>query len=81
MNFYKLKFKNFNVYSKDIEDILAGIQPARCGSTFFRDLGDKGNFDLLNFYLFHLTRVLLRGCCKVCNCMVESQCRKMPCSF
>ncbi|XP_022378256.1 calcium uptake protein 2, mitochondrial isoform X2 [Enhydra lutris kenyoni] len=26
---------------KDIEDILAGIQPARCGSTFFRDLGDK----------------------------------------
>ncbi|XP_073750900.1 calcium uptake protein 2, mitochondrial isoform X4 [Callorhinus ursinus] len=37
----ELKFKDFNVYSKDIEDILAGIQPARCGSTFFRDLGDK----------------------------------------
>ncbi|XP_037655712.1 calcium uptake protein 2, mitochondrial isoform X2 [Choloepus didactylus] len=26
---------------KDIEDVLAGIQTARCGSTFFRDLGDK----------------------------------------
>ncbi|XP_044769515.1 calcium uptake protein 2, mitochondrial isoform X2 [Neomonachus schauinslandi] len=26
---------------KDIKDILAGIQTARCGSTFFRDLGDK----------------------------------------
>ncbi|XP_036108560.1 calcium uptake protein 2, mitochondrial isoform X4 [Molossus molossus] len=26
---------------KDIEDILAAIQTTRCGSTFFRDLGDK----------------------------------------
>uniref|UniRef100_A0A8C6MSF0 Mitochondrial calcium uptake 2 n=1 Tax=Mus spicilegus TaxID=10103 RepID=A0A8C6MSF0_MUSSI len=26
---------------KDIEDVLSGIQTARCGSTFFRDLGDK----------------------------------------
>lgn len=43
------------MYSKDIEDILAGIHPARCGSTFFRDLGDKGNFDLLlNFCLLVL---------------------------
>ncbi|XP_021092021.1 calcium uptake protein 2, mitochondrial isoform X3 [Heterocephalus glaber] len=26
---------------KDIEDVLAGIQKAGCGSTFFRDLGDR----------------------------------------
>lgn len=40
------------MYSKDFEDILGGIQTAPCGSTFFRDLGDKGNFGLLlNFYL------------------------------
>ncbi|XP_044928359.1 calcium uptake protein 2, mitochondrial isoform X3 [Mustela putorius furo] len=39
---------------KDIEDILAGIQPARCGSTFFRDLGDKGLISYTE-YLFLLT--------------------------
>nr|XP_008506069.1 PREDICTED: calcium uptake protein 2, mitochondrial-like [Equus przewalskii] len=32
---------------KDIEDVLAGIQKAGCGSTFFRDLGDKGNVDFI----------------------------------
>ena len=40
------------MYLKDIEDTLAGIKKAGCGSTFFRDLGDKGNFGLLlNFQL------------------------------
>uniref|UniRef100_A0A7N5KQZ5 Mitochondrial calcium uptake 2 n=1 Tax=Ailuropoda melanoleuca TaxID=9646 RepID=A0A7N5KQZ5_AILME len=39
---------------KDIEDILAGIHPARCGSTFFRDLGDKGLISYTE-YLFLLT--------------------------
>uniref|UniRef100_A0A8D2JM67 Calcium uptake protein 2, mitochondrial n=1 Tax=Sciurus vulgaris TaxID=55149 RepID=A0A8D2JM67_SCIVU len=38
---------------KDIEDVLAGIQTANCGSTFFRDLGDG----LISYteYLFLLT--------------------------
>ncbi|XP_044769516.1 calcium uptake protein 2, mitochondrial isoform X3 [Neomonachus schauinslandi] len=39
---------------KDIKDILAGIQTARCGSTFFRDLGDKGLISYTE-YLFLLT--------------------------
>ncbi|XP_004714880.1 calcium uptake protein 2, mitochondrial [Echinops telfairi] len=37
---------------KDIEDALAGIPKAGCGPTFFRDLGDKGNFDLFMKRLF-----------------------------
>lgn len=71
------------MYSKDIEDILAGIHPARCGSTFFRDLGDKGNFDLLlNFCLLVLFN---QGIVKELSWglqpysreyTVESQCRK-----
>lgn len=50
-----LKLKKFHlcVCPKDIEDVLSGIKTARCGSTFFRDLGDKGNFQLLlNFYVY-----------------------------
>ncbi|NP_001405465.1 calcium uptake protein 2, mitochondrial isoform 3 [Mus musculus] len=39
---------------KDIEDVLSGIQTARCGSTFFRDLGDKGVISYTE-YLFLLT--------------------------
>ncbi|XP_047409080.1 calcium uptake protein 2, mitochondrial isoform X2 [Sciurus carolinensis] len=39
---------------KDIEDVLAGIQTANCGSTFFRDLGDKGLISYTE-YLFLLT--------------------------
>uniref|UniRef100_A0A8C6R980 Mitochondrial calcium uptake 2 n=1 Tax=Nannospalax galili TaxID=1026970 RepID=A0A8C6R980_NANGA len=39
---------------KDVEDILTGIQTARCGSTFFRDLGDKGVISYTE-YLFLLT--------------------------
>ncbi|XP_048957246.1 calcium uptake protein 2, mitochondrial isoform X2 [Canis lupus baileyi] len=39
---------------KDIEDILAGIQPTRSGATFFRDLGDKGLISYTE-YLFLLT--------------------------
>ncbi|KAI5931903.1 Calcium uptake protein 2, mitochondrial [Manis javanica] len=39
---------------KDIEDILGGIQTAACGSTFFRDLGDKGLISYME-YLFLLT--------------------------
>uniref|UniRef100_A0A8C4MYG3 Mitochondrial calcium uptake 2 n=1 Tax=Equus asinus TaxID=9793 RepID=A0A8C4MYG3_EQUAS len=39
---------------KDIEDVLAGIQKAGCGSTFFRDLGDKGLISYTE-YLFLLT--------------------------
>ncbi|KAM7114477.1 calcium uptake protein 2, mitochondrial isoform 5-T5 [Molossus nigricans] len=39
---------------KDIEDILAAIQTTRCGSTFFRDLGDKGLISYTE-YLFLLT--------------------------
>uniref|UniRef100_A0A8C3X9P8 Mitochondrial calcium uptake 2 n=1 Tax=Catagonus wagneri TaxID=51154 RepID=A0A8C3X9P8_9CETA len=40
--------------SKDIEDVLAGIKRAGCGSTFFRDLGDKGLISYTE-YLFLLT--------------------------
>ncbi|PNI94738.1 MICU2 isoform 8, partial [Pan troglodytes] len=39
---------------KDIEDTLSGIQTAGCGSTFFRDLGDKGLISYTE-YLFLLT--------------------------
>ncbi|XP_024436596.1 calcium uptake protein 2, mitochondrial isoform X3 [Desmodus rotundus] len=39
---------------KDIEDVLAAIQTTRCGSTFFRDLGDKGLISYTE-YLFLLT--------------------------
>ncbi|XP_019060592.1 calcium uptake protein 2, mitochondrial isoform X2 [Fukomys damarensis] len=39
---------------KDIEDVLAGIQKAGCGSTFFRDLGDRGLISYTE-YLFLLT--------------------------
>ncbi|XP_042541566.1 calcium uptake protein 2, mitochondrial isoform X2 [Dipodomys spectabilis] len=39
---------------KDIDDVLAGIQTASCGSTFFRDLGDKGLISYTE-YLFLLT--------------------------
>nr|XP_031321590.1 LOW QUALITY PROTEIN: calcium uptake protein 2, mitochondrial [Camelus dromedarius] len=39
---------------KDIEDVLAGIRRASCGSTFFRDLGDKGLVSYTE-YLFLLT--------------------------
>nr|XP_004670583.1 calcium uptake protein 2, mitochondrial [Jaculus jaculus] len=39
---------------KDVENVLAGIQTARCGSTFFRDLGDKGVISYTE-YLFLLT--------------------------
>ncbi|XP_051051555.1 calcium uptake protein 2, mitochondrial [Phodopus roborovskii] len=39
---------------KDIEDVLSGIQKAHCGSTFFRDLGDKGVISYTE-YLFLLT--------------------------
>lgn len=39
---------------KDIEDVLAEIQTARGGSTFFRDLGDKGVISYTE-YLFLLT--------------------------
>jgi Ca2+-binding EF-hand superfamily protein len=39
---------------KDIEDVLAGIQSASFGSTFFRDLGDKGLISYTE-YLFLLT--------------------------
>ncbi|KAK1340675.1 hypothetical protein QTO34_017065 [Cnephaeus nilssonii] len=39
---------------KDIEDILAAIQTTHCGSTFFRDLGDKGLISYTE-YLFLLT--------------------------
>ncbi|XP_048197611.1 calcium uptake protein 2, mitochondrial isoform X2 [Perognathus longimembris pacificus] len=39
---------------KDIDDVLAGIQTAKCGSTFFRDLGDKGLISYTE-YLFLLT--------------------------
>ncbi|XP_070327766.1 calcium uptake protein 2, mitochondrial isoform X3 [Odocoileus virginianus] len=39
---------------KDIEDTLAGIKKAGCGSTFFRDLGDKGLISYTE-YLFLLT--------------------------
>ncbi|KAI5258437.1 Calcium Uptake Protein 2 [Manis pentadactyla] len=39
---------------KDFEDILGGIQTAPCGSTFFRDLGDKGLISYME-YLFLLT--------------------------
>lgn len=39
---------------KDIEDVLSGIKIARCGSTFFRDLGDKGLISYTE-YLFLLT--------------------------
>ncbi|XP_036054896.1 calcium uptake protein 2, mitochondrial isoform X1 [Onychomys torridus] len=39
---------------KDMEDVLSGIQTARCGSTFFRDLGDKGVISYTE-YLFLLT--------------------------
>ncbi|XP_034353875.1 calcium uptake protein 2, mitochondrial [Arvicanthis niloticus] len=39
---------------KDIEDVLSGIQTARCGTTFFRDLGDKGVISYTE-YLFLLT--------------------------
>uniref|UniRef100_A0A2K6G3Y9 Mitochondrial calcium uptake 2 n=1 Tax=Propithecus coquereli TaxID=379532 RepID=A0A2K6G3Y9_PROCO len=39
---------------KDIEDALAGIQTAGYGSTFFRDLGDKGLISYTE-YLFLLT--------------------------
>ncbi|XP_023386471.1 calcium uptake protein 2, mitochondrial isoform X2 [Pteropus vampyrus] len=39
---------------KDIEDILAATQTARCGCTFFRDLGDKGLISYTE-YLFLLT--------------------------
>ncbi|KAM5288107.1 calcium uptake protein 2, mitochondrial isoform 2-T2 [Ctenodactylus gundi] len=40
--------------TKDIEDVLAGIQTAGCGSTFFRDLGDRGIISYTE-YLFLLT--------------------------
>uniref|UniRef100_A0A4X1TZ43 Calcium uptake protein 2, mitochondrial n=2 Tax=Sus scrofa TaxID=9823 RepID=A0A4X1TZ43_PIG len=40
--------------NKDIEDVLAGIKGAGCGSTFFRDLGDKGLISYTE-YLFLLT--------------------------
>ncbi|XP_059998612.1 calcium uptake protein 2, mitochondrial-like [Lagenorhynchus albirostris] len=40
--------------NKDIEDVLAGIKGAGCGSTFFRDLGDKGLVSYTE-YLFLLT--------------------------
>ncbi|KAM5333899.1 calcium uptake protein 2, mitochondrial isoform 1-T1 [Glossophaga mutica] len=39
---------------KDIEDVLAAIQRTHCGSTFFRDLGDKGLISYTE-YLFLLT--------------------------
>ncbi|XP_015354817.1 calcium uptake protein 2, mitochondrial isoform X1 [Marmota marmota marmota] len=39
---------------KDIEEVLAGIRTANCGSTFFRDLGDKGLISYTE-YLFLLT--------------------------
>ncbi|XP_006085579.1 calcium uptake protein 2, mitochondrial isoform X3 [Myotis lucifugus] len=39
---------------KDIEDVLAAIQTTHCGSTFFRDLGDKGLISYTE-YLFLLT--------------------------
>ncbi|XP_008588037.1 PREDICTED: calcium uptake protein 2, mitochondrial-like, partial [Galeopterus variegatus] len=39
---------------KDIEDALAGIRRAGCGSTFFRDLGDKGLISYTE-YIFLLT--------------------------
>uniref|UniRef100_A0A8C2UW80 Calcium uptake protein 2, mitochondrial n=1 Tax=Chinchilla lanigera TaxID=34839 RepID=A0A8C2UW80_CHILA len=39
---------------KDIEDVLAGIPKAGCGSTFFRDLGDRGLISYTE-YLFLLT--------------------------
>ncbi|KAM8802538.1 calcium uptake protein 2, mitochondrial isoform 2-T2 [Rhynchonycteris naso] len=39
---------------KDIEDVLAAIQKTHCGSTFFRDLGDKGLISYTE-YLFLLT--------------------------
>lgn len=39
---------------KEIEDVLAATQTARCGATFFRDLGDKGLISYTE-YLFLLT--------------------------
>ncbi|KAM4859997.1 calcium uptake protein 2, mitochondrial isoform 2-T2 [Thomomys bottae] len=39
---------------KDIDDVLAGIQTANWGPTFFRDLGDKGLISYTE-YLFLLT--------------------------
>ncbi|XP_004639420.1 calcium uptake protein 2, mitochondrial [Octodon degus] len=39
---------------KDIQDVLAGIPKASCGSTFFRDLGDRGLISYTE-YLFLLT--------------------------
>ncbi|XP_036892982.1 calcium uptake protein 2, mitochondrial isoform X3 [Sturnira hondurensis] len=39
---------------KDIKDVLAAIQRTHCGSTFFRDLGDKGLISYTE-YLFLLT--------------------------
>ncbi|XP_019507911.1 PREDICTED: calcium uptake protein 2, mitochondrial [Hipposideros armiger] len=39
---------------KDMEDVLAAVQTAGCGRTFFRDLGDKGLISYTE-YLFLLT--------------------------
>ncbi|KAM5278917.1 calcium uptake protein 2, mitochondrial isoform 2-T2 [Hipposideros larvatus] len=39
---------------KDMEDVLAAVQTAGCGPTFFRDLGDKGLISYTE-YLFLLT--------------------------
>lgn len=39
---------------KDLDDILAGVQGANFGSTFFRDIGDKGIISYTE-YLFLLT--------------------------
>ncbi|EHB02155.1 EF-hand domain-containing family member A1 [Heterocephalus glaber] len=41
---------------KDIEDFLAGIQKAGCGSTFFRDLGDRG---LISYTVYLLLLTIL----------------------
>ncbi|CAH6829730.1 Micu2 [Phodopus roborovskii] len=45
---------SLKVLAQDIEDVLSGIQKAHCGSTFFRDLGDKGVISYTE-YLFLLT--------------------------
>nr|XP_048304324.1 calcium uptake protein 2, mitochondrial-like [Myodes glareolus] len=55
---------------KDIEDVLSGIKTARCGSTFFRDLGDKGLISYTE-YLFLLTILTSKYTASLYNSYVE----------
>lgn len=56
-----------------MENVLAAVQRAGCGPNFFRDLGDKGNFDLLRLCCVLFNESVIKQLSdEVCSCILEN---------